>query len=90
MASCLKSTAQIVPSSLRRSTRRRTSFFRGLLLAGSKMIVEPCPACVKDVAELVLAPGENSSPLRLIDCDNCGGSGLVPHGHENAGDSEMC
>lgn len=55
------------------------------------MICEPCPDCVKDADELVLSPGTNASPLRLIVCDNCGSSGLVPHGHdENAGDPEMC
>jgi hypothetical protein len=53
------------------------------------MICEPCPDCVEDPDELILKPGENND-LRLVMCDTCGGTRLVPHEHENAGDSEMC
>lgn len=53
------------------------------------MIFEPCPDCVKEIDELIAAPGENSGP-RVVLCERCGNTGLIPHGHENAGESEIC
>lgn len=50
------------------------------------MIYEACPDCVDDPDELILQPGENAQPLRLVICQTCGHTGLVPHEHENAGE----
>lgn len=51
--------------------------------------LEACPVCVKDPDDLILKPGENNDVRPLL-CPNCGGARLVPHEHEDAGESEIC